>query len=357
MMSRRIVAVDMTRVLLLATLLLLCGINVMPRGRVNSSLETDRATESATVKKALSAAQIFGDGLIAFSADDGQIYIMKADGSGLTRFTDNAPGVIYRYPAFSPDGSRIAFIRDADNEHALYISGLDGSNLGRLSSSPVALAEPAWSPDGSKIAYLRGYDLTYGGLANITVCGSEIYVIDVFSGKGMNLTHGAGGVDPAWSPDGTRIAFGSARDGNYDIYTMSPSGDEIKRLTHTDWAEAEPAWSPDGSRIAYTSHLKRVSYDCGFMSTGRPGGGTISDESTSVYVMAFDGTNQTKLAATTGGLEPSWSPDGTRLALVVNVKGDSQIYLTDAGGTTLVNLTEGSTQKSSPSWSYADKGR
>jgi Tol biopolymer transport system component len=353
MMSRRVVAVDSTRALLVAALLLLCGINAIPVERVNGGLERSRAP----LKAAAPAAQILGDGLIAFSADDGQIYIMNADGSDVRLFTDNAPGVTYRYPALSHDASRIAFTRDSSDDHALYLANIDGSNLRRLTSSPNAVAEPAWSPDGSKIAYLRGYDTTYGGVANLTGCGSEIYVIDVFSGKGINLTQGAGGADPSWSPDGTRITFSSARDGDFEIYTMTSLGGEIKQLTNTAWSEAEPSWSPDGTRIAYTSHLRQTRIECGFMSTGRPGGGSPNEESTSIFVMASDGTNQTRLAATTGGLDPTWSPDGTRLALVVNVKGDSQIYSTDADGVSLVNLTEGWTQKSSPSWSSAIQRR
>lgn len=351
-MSRRVIAVDINRVLLLATLLLLCGTNVMPRERLDSGPKRDDVPGSEPLKTAASAAQILSDGLIAFSADDGQIYIMNADGSDVRCFTDYAPGVIYGYPALSPDASRIAFTRDEGGDHALYLAGIDGSNPQRLSASRVALAEPAWSPDGSKIAYLRGYDMTAGGVANLTVCGAEIYVVDIFSRKEVNLTQGAGGVDPSWSPDGTRIAFSSARDGNYEIYTMTSWGDEIKRLTETEWAEAEPSWSPDGTRIAYTSHLKQIRYDCGFMSTGRPAEGIDADR-TGVYVMATDGTNHVGLVATSGGLEATWSPDGKHLALVVNVKGDRQIYLTDAGRTSLIKLTEGWTQKSSPSWSCA----
>jgi TolB protein len=139
---------------------------------------------------------------------------------------------------------------------------------------------------------------------------------------------------------------------------MTPSGDEIKQLTKTDWAEAEPAWSPDGMRIAYTSHLRQSRLECGFMSTGRPPSGDIpAGEKTSIYLMGRDGTNHTRLAATTGGFEPTWSPDGTRLALVINVKGDWQIYVVDTDGVSLINLTGDWTQKASPSWSSADKRR
>jgi Tol biopolymer transport system component len=348
-MKRRVVAaVGIIRGLLL-TALLLCATNATPGEHFNSTYEKTRGPAASALRP---AAQISAEGLIAFSADD-QIYTMKSDGSDLRLMTDNAPHVVYRYPALSPDGGRLAFTRDEGADHALYVVDVDGNNLRRLTSSSSSVAEPAWSPDGSKIAYLRGYDTTYGGLANITSCGPEIYLIDVFSRKSINLTQGAGGVDPTWSPDGTRIAFSSARNNNYDIYVMDAQGGSVKQLTHTSWAEAEPAWSPDGKRIAYTANLRTISVVCGFMSTGRPGE-PPGDDRTSVYVMSEEGTNHTKLATTDGGMEPSWSPDGAQLALaVVDVKGETQIYVTDANGTSLTKLTWDATQKASPSWSYA----
>ncbi len=335
--------------------LLLCVTNVIPRERVNNFDERNRVLGSLPASTLRPAAPLTGDGLIAFAADR-QIYIMNADGSDVRLLTDGNPHAIYRYPAISPDGSRVAFTRDEDSDHALYVMGIDGSNLRRLSSSFVGVSEPAWSPDGSKIAYVRGYDTTYGGHANITTCGSEIYVIDVFSHKQTNMTQGAGGTDPAWSPDGTRIAFSSFRGGNHEIYTMTSSGNEVKRLTDTGGAEADPAWSPDGTRIAYTAHLTEGMFYCGFMSTGRPGGSQF-DERPSVYVMLADGSNQTQLEAASGGREPTWSPDGAWLALVVSVRGDLQIYVTDAGGTSLTPLTSDWTKKSSPSWASALKIR
>jgi Tol biopolymer transport system component len=347
MMKRRVAAIGIVRGLLLSALWL-CAIDATPGEHVNAIYEKNRGPAASAVKP---AAQISSDGMLMAFAANAQIYTMKADGSDVRLLTDNVPGVVYRYPVLSPDGSRVAFTRHESSDHALYIVDVDGNNLRRLTASSVSVADPAWSPDGSKIAYLRGYDATYGGVANMTTCGSEIYVMDVFSRNQINLTQGAGGADPTWSPDGTRISFSSSRDRNFDIYVMNADGSGVKRLTYTEWAEAEPAWSPDGRSIAYTANLRTMSVVCGFMSTGRPGEPT-DDVMTSVYVMNADGTNPTKLATTDGGMEPAWSPDGTQLALVINVKGDTQVYVTDANGTSLTQLTTDSTQKASPSWSY-----
>jgi TolB protein len=281
---------------------------------------------------------------------------MNSDGSGVRRVTDETPGARNTYPVLSPDAKRIAFIRDEGlGEYTLYIIGVDGTGLQRLTSNLTPIGEPAWSPDGSQIAYIQGYDPTANGLAGYTGCSPEIYVIDVASGKEVNLTQGAGGTDPSWSPDGRRIAFSSLRDGNYEIYTMAANGTEPHRLTETEWSEAEPSWSPDGRRIAYVSHLSRYSFsyglDCGFMPTGGAGGGDTAEVTSSAYLMNADGTNQVSLATTTGTTELSWSPSGAWLTLALNLWGDSQVYVIDAWGQKLTQLTSDPAPKTSPSWS------
>ena len=352
MINKRPPVIDKIRVLLLA-MLLICGANVMSRGRTDSCHKNGRA--SGGTLTSMPAAEVSSYGLIAFSANN-QIYVMNADGSDLRLLTDGAPGVTNQYPAFSPDGSRLAFIRyeSKGKGYSLSVVGIDGSGLQSVLSSPGALGEPTWSPDGSRIAFIRGQDMTVEGAAYLATCGSEIYVVDVFTRKDTNLTRGAGGTDPSWSPDGTRIAFSSYRDGNYEIYTMDSYGNDIQRLTYTDWAEAEPAWSPDGKQIAYAAHLLQAVVACGFIPTGRPG--NVGDEMSSIYVMEADGANQTKLEITGGGIEPAWSPDGTCLALIIYNAGDgSEVYATEANGKSLVKLTSDSNYKSSPSWSNAGR--
>ena len=347
-MNKRPLVIGKIRVLLLA-MLLICGANVMSRGRTNSSHKNSRASGVAT--RTVSAADIYGGSLIAFSANN-QIYVMNADGSNLRLLTDGAPGVTNQYPAFSPDGSRLAFIRyeTAGKGYSLSVIGVDGSGLQRVLISPGNLGEPTWSPDGSKIAFIRGQDMTVEGAAYLAACGSQIYVVDLFTHEETNLTQGAGGTDPSWSPDGTRIAFSSYRDGNYEIYTMDVNGNDIQRLTYTDWAEAEPAWSPDGKQIAYAGNLFQQGLLCGFIPTGRPS--TPSDEMSNIYVMESDGANQTMLEVTSGGIEPAWSPDGTCLAFISYDGGDSsQVHVKEVNGRNLMNLTSDSGYKSSPSWS------
>ena len=117
----------------------------------------------------------------------------------------------------------------------------DGSNPTNLTQNPlVDEIGPAWSPDGSKIAFKRQ---------------GEIYVMDADGLNPISLTSGASNTDSSrtWSPDGTRIAFVSRRDNNEEIYVMSADGSNPTRLTNNTVFESSPAWSPDGSEIVFTS--------------------------------------------------------------------------------------------------------
>lgn len=318
--------------------------------RKNGAHEVRRPLTTAAAPVLASAGKFLDSGLIAFSTGE-HIYVMNSDGSGLRPVTGGIPGSRYTHPALSPDARTIAFIsNDGTSEHILYLVGIDGTGLQRLTSRNIPLAEPAWSPDGSQIAYVQGFDTTVNGVATFTACAPEIYVIDIASGKEASLTLGAGGTDPAWSPDATRIAFSSMRDGNYEIYTTDLKGDKVQRLTHTDWSEAEPAWSPDGGRIAYVAHLVREDLACGFMPTGGTNGGELNGAASSVYLMNADGSGQAPLAGTVGATELSWSPSGVWLALALNIRGDAQVYVADVWGRSKAKLTSDPAPKSSPSW-------
>jgi Tol biopolymer transport system component len=127
---------------------------------------------------------------------------------------------------------------------------------------------------------------------------SDIYTINPDGSGERNLTHNpADDTEPVWSADGSRIAFSTNRDGNYEVYTMDAGGGGLVRLTHDPAKDHFPSWSPDGSKIA-------------FVSDRAPGCG--------IYVMtAADGSSITRVATTNmcnfGG-RPKWSPDGTQIA-------------------------------------------
>jgi Tol biopolymer transport system component len=140
---------------------------------------------------------------------------------------------------------------------------------------------------------------------------------------------------PPPPPSGRRqIAFGSNRDGNYEIYSMDEDGASQRRLTNTLASEGRPTWSPDGKRIAFTS------------DGDGPG-------KSALFVMNADGTNVTRLSGPTAApTEPAWSPDGTRIAFTAYTNThSSEIFVVNADGTNQVNLTNNRGEDFHPAWS------
>jgi Tol biopolymer transport system component len=132
-----------------------------------------------------------------------------------------------------------------------------------------------------------------------------------------------------------QIAFASNRDGNFEIYTMSEDGSDVTRLTEDDANDFEPSWSPDGEKIAFVSF--------------RDGSNNME-----IYVMDADGTDQTRLTDNDDALdrEPSWSPDGEKIAFASNRDGNYEIYVMNTDGTDQTRLTDNDDALDrEPSWS------
>jgi Tol biopolymer transport system component len=206
---------------------------------------------------------------IAFSSnrtgpwDD--LYVMDADGGNVRQLTDT-PEVSEHNAAWSPDGRHIAYTaqprspiaadgtrQDRQPPH-IWIMDADGSNARALTSGSSRNLSPAWSPDGSMIAFMSDRHAEVDINLIATDDGDlEIYVMAPSGSNVRRLTDGAAtALNPAWSPDGQRIAFQTNRDGIFDIHVMNADGSNQRRLlTNHPGNEARPAWSPDGRQIAF----------------------------------------------------------------------------------------------------------
>jgi Tol biopolymer transport system component len=229
---------------------------------------------------------------IAFHSDDFDgddtfsIYLMNPDGSEVVQLTEGV------FPSWSPDGERIAFEKITDDRRSVWVINIDGTEEREVTSHAGYHSVPAWSPDGSRLVYASDPNASPGDCefpAPEGSCSYDIYTIEVDGSNPTRLTdHPSQNGFPEWSPDGTRIAFHSDRDGNWDIYAMNPDGSDLTNLTNAPALDANPSWSPDGTQIVFTSN--------------RDGAGELT------HIMDADGSNPRLLTNMPGGSEALW-PD------------------------------------------------
>ena len=237
--------------------------------------------------------------------------------------------------------AQIAFSSNRDGNFEIYVMDADGGNLRRLTNNPAGDHSPSWSPDGKRIVFLSDrdghVDLQHGAPH------PDIYVMDADGSNQRNLTNNPhDDRSPSWSPDGNRIAFMSERDGDYDIYVMGADGTNQQNLSNHPLGDRDPSWSPDGAHIVFSARRK------GHFENEA----AITNE---IYVMDADGGNQRRLTDNRNNdWEPSWSPDGKRIAFIADRKGNIDkfdIYVMDADGGNQLNVTQHRAWDGAPSWS------
>lgn len=272
------------------------------------------------------------EGLIVFySHRDGniEIYTMLPDGSHQRRITFNE--FDDDSPAWSPDGSQIAFISNRDDPdplgcaqdcfYQLYMIKPDGSDEYKLITTEFSTTHPDWHPDGTKLSFDTETNLQ-----------GDIYVVNA-DGSGLLLLI-EDGFWADWSPDGTQIVFCSNREGNVEIYVADADGSNQRRLTENRSLEYFPAWSPDGRQIAFA----RL-------------------EARQIFVMDTDGTNEQQLTYQRNAENPSWSPDGDYIAYQTSQDGNFEIYLVNVedalrlkNNATFLRLTDNLAGDLWPAW-------
>lgn len=242
---------------------------------------------------------------------NGDIYVMNADGSKLRKFTSGARNYD-RDPTWSPDGSKVLFVRAASGVASggdIYVADADGSSRFSALTKGGHDSSPAWSPDGSKIAFVR---LPGGGM------GSSLWTMNADGTAATSLIDQGSSNAPAWSPDGSRIVFEGFKVSTHDlfdsdIYVMNADGSGIKLLTGSLDDDLHPSWSPDGTRIAYERH---------------PLGG--SENLSDIVVVGVDGSDSTPLIDSVADEElPKWSPDGSQMVFVRKFSDNAAILVTD----------------------------
>ena len=244
---------------------------------------------------------------LAFVRDD-QIQLINSDGTDIVQLTHTGPGVSNQYPAWSPDGQRLAFAsnRAGGGKWEIYIMNADGSNVVQLTDWGAYTMEPAWSPDGRSIAVVAVRDGSAG-----------VFAVDADGGPGIRLVVNRPGYDgsPAWSPDGRKITFTSdwrAYDFVYDLYVVNADGTDIRSVVEgpffdpsTDYWQS--AWSPDGTKLAVVVCARWSYYVC--------------SPDSAVAVVNPDGSGLTMLAQAGVLARPTWSADGRTIVFASTCVG------------------------------------
>jgi Tol biopolymer transport system component len=280
---------------------------------------------------------------------------MAADGSERRRLTEVEPpgndAAGSMNPAWSPDGAQIAFAaqigtREEDQRMTeIYVMNADGTERRRFTTNEALDGSPTWSPDGKRIAFTR---VTDPGSASAR---SGIVVLDLESGRETQITRASlPGIDgsPAWSPDGSQIAFtraapsvGSDNPGAA-IYTVRPDGSGLRKLVDDG---VEPDWSPDGGRIAFVSYRDGFGRTC-FHECSTSGEIYLLD------VQSGEVERLTESEADDGS--PAWSSDGRLIAFSSDLSNPDQhayeISAMSASGEDLRRITENEVWDLEPVW-------
>jgi Tol biopolymer transport system component len=286
-------------------------------------------------------------GLIVFDHEF-DIWTMTADGENRIRLTDHLAEDFD--PVWSPDGSMIAFRSHRDGNEEVYVMNVDGSDERNLTANPWSDYSPEWSPDGSRIAFATDRDANSGG--------NDIYTVNVDGTDPQRLTV-AGGIDeyPSWSPDGRLIAYactGGRRNpdgvGDFEVCVMNADGTDQRQLTDAEGVSDFPAWSPDGSTIAFMTTRGGWPTLPGYVPLGYEVGEFGEYE---IYVMDANGENPRNV--TNNGREgeqfPAWSPDGSYLVF----SRYGCLIVSTPDGSESVQITEGALCSDGfPDWRHSD---
>ena len=254
-----------------------------------------------------------------------EIWQMDYDGQGEHQVT--RLGTVSLSPRISPDNSRIAFTTLGRAGWSIRLYSLELNRLVNFAATGGTTLSPAWSSNGSSLAF-----------SSSRTGDNEIYVSDATGNGARRLTSFKGpDVSPTWNPKtNSQIAWVSGRTGLPQIYIMDSDGGNIQRMTDGGYATS-PSWSPNGQFLAFAWDRK--------YGPGSPGGQDI-------YVMDIASKRWTQLTHETGRNDfPFWAPDGRHIVFERAQGGHSEIWSMLADGTQQQQLTHGG-NNFMPNWSW-----
>lgn len=251
--------------------------------------------------------------------DNWEIYSMNADGSNLTRLTNNTASD--SAPFWSPGGKRIVFFSERDGNREIYTMKADGSEQTRLTINAAGDFNPSYSPDGKKIVFVS--DRTGA---------NEIFIMDENGKNQKALTkesNVSGVTRPTFSPDGRQIAFYSSKTGKdsdkRSLYLMKSNGSQIKPINAPSF-DGNQFWSPDGSKFVFDASAT--------------GGNTSGNGEWEIFSMNSDGTACQRLTNNTNNdWGAAWSPDGSKIVYCSGLHNQYEIFVMDKDGSNPKRLT------------------
>ena len=206
----------------------------------------------------------------------------------------------------------IAFASHRDGNWEIYLTNADGRRQTRLTRRDPQDRFPLWSPDRSKIAFGSQVGGDHWELWVMNVDGTNPrFLATQIVAKGHRQ----------WSHDGTRIVFAANVESDVEIFSVEVASGRLSRLTNSAGEDANPSWAPDDSQVVFSS---------------------TRDGDPEIYVMRADGTQLRRLTHHAGpDGSPAWSPDGSRIAFVSTRDGDGDVYLVRLDDGRLDRLTTG----------------
>ncbi|MBI4493580.1 MAG: S9 family peptidase [Chloroflexi bacterium] len=275
-------------------------------------------------------------------------------------------------PRWSPDGRWLAFVSDrSDPRPQLHVIPAHGGEARRLATLPGGVSELAWAPDSRHLAVVsrtgleteadpnkppRFRHLTrlkhrYDGEGYFDGSRKHLFVLGLDEPEPRQLTAGDwDDVNPAWSPDGTRLAFASNRSPERDLnnvadlWVVAAAGGEPARVTRSRGPAAAPAWSPDGEWLAFVGQARPNDYAANWGIWLVQAGGGEAVELTAEFDRSVGSDLLTDTRDHAPSPIPTWTTDGRSLYFLASDQGDTHLYRVDLDGPQVTRLVAGPRQ-------------